>query len=177
MMRSIQAIQAAQRPLAFHFSDNVRPFDFACNKAIEECLRTEAEWFCLIDNDTVPPENFLSALDEGEHAGYKIIGLPTPVYRGKGKKVWNSINFLHTRPLAPKMLAAWPGGGVRFIHRSVFEKIERPWFEYKINPLTREWEMSEDTMLSKKAVDAGIKVGVHGGFPCNHFHTVDLAKI
>ena len=59
----------------------------------------------------------------------------------------------------------------------MFEKIERPWFEYKINPLTREWEMSEDTMLSKKAVDAGIKVGVHGGFPCNHFHTVDLAKI
>lgn len=171
----IRLFEAARssRPFQLAFVLDKSPLDYARNLAVEQFLLSKAAWLVMIDNDTVPPENFLSILDEAEENGYRYIGFPVPIYRGQGRIIWNVLGEEQGR-LSPEWAEHTVGGGVMMIHRVVFEEIPRPWFEHTIDPATRAYTMSEDMGFAKKAEKAGFKVRFHGGRRCGHLHTVDL---
>lgn len=162
------------------------PVDAARNKAVEELLKSRAEWLLQIDNDVVPPPNILSVLDDIQDR--KIVGLPcamepahivTPsgLRHVPGYVMWNLGDSKEHRSVHENLPPpCWIevnvlGSGCLLVHRDVFAAMDRPWFQCSVYDGTY---AMEDTSFCQKARQKGFRVWTHSGFACKHFKTVDL---
>lgn len=173
-----------------------RPVDVARNRAVEEFLQTDCEWLVQLDADTHPTRpDFLQIIPLMEQSGKKICTLPTPMWTDLGV---DGLQF-NVGDLQPDgmyraysmMPHGWKeysllGGACLVAHRSVFEKVGKPWFRCTkdsrqfIKPESeREYGggANEDFYFSRKASDAGFRLWVHSDFVCEHHKRVPLLQI
>lgn len=184
--------------VAAAFSDYPRQFSYApCfgifpvsaarNKIVEEYfLSTDAEWLVMIDNDVVPPLNFLDFLKDAPPEADILIA---PYF------VWDPIeaqtmlcfgDWRDGKMITPEQHEVrrgyWEGGcggtGFLAVRRHVIEegKIEKPVFRIVCNDYEGQ-TMSEDIYFTSKAKEAGYRIFTNVDYLCSHFHTVDLKEV
>lgn len=164
------------RSLALTNVHAITPVDAARNLAVEQFLKTDAEWLLQIDNDVVPPVNILELLDWVGRR--KIVGLPCGFQQAvPGEIVYNI--FIrrdgHIFPISQFSGVGWTevewvGSGCLLVHRDVFAAIDGPWFECA--PVNGQYAR-EDVSFCGKARAKGFSIWTHSGFPCEHYKTVN----
>lgn len=161
------------------------PVDTARNVAVHEMLKAKAEWLLQIDNDVAPPMNVLSILEN--IGNRKIVGLPYAIEYETGSTFCSTGKFalsigtqrgddlheLHLRTASGWTEVDAVGTGCFLVHRDVFASLKEPWFECSRKS---GYTAQEDFGFCEKARTAGFSVWTHGGFPCRHYHTVDLSE-
>jgi GT2 family glycosyltransferase len=149
------------------------PYHHARNQLVQRMLKNGSKWIFFLDDDVLaPPDAFekLSAVPCEIVSGlyYKRQGRITPtMYRDSSP---------HPQPIQipsggnPVFEVDYVGGGCLLVHRSVFERIKAPWFEWTVDredlPVYR--RMGEDFMFSEKARRAGLRIMAHTGVRCKH---------
>jgi GT2 family glycosyltransferase len=170
LLATMQDCQKYQRAVALDLTVDYKPISNARNTAVAKFLQSACQWLVQIDNDQFPQFRILDLIKAAEAEGKFIVSAPTPCY-GKQGLSWNAtekgpVDFYRKLPqgwFQPFLI----GAGFLAVHRAVFEKLPRPWFD--------SW--CEDFVFCVKAQDAGFKVWAHGGFVCSHMKTFDLLSM
>lgn len=177
LLQSIADGMASRRTVAVNLVEGISPVDKARNTAVSNFLRSPSfQWLLMLDNDVVPPENFLKVITEAESEGKYVFGVPTPMI-GDGGLLWNIAHrqdevhcaFFKTLP------AGWHrcdflGGAFLAVRRPVFETIKSNWFD-------RMAEKGEDFSFSQRAQDAGFQPWFTGDYQCDHIHSGSLRDL
>lgn len=176
---------AQNRSVTLHMSLDARPVTRARNLSVEEFLKTDCEWLLMIDNDVVPPDGLLDILDEftltaEAAATIKDLGISSGcvlvprvyipaegyiclgwMYNGEPTEAgpWHELRHAATACM--------------FVHRDVFSKIQKPYFEFGTMP-DGETPISEDLMFCNKVCKADFRILGHSDYTCSHFRTLDL---
>lgn len=156
------------------------------------------EWLCIVDNDTVPPENLIRILDDVPNYVDIISPLchmtfdshPFPqqgFYRDtEGNPTPPITNELPSRDCSFHPLEDWSpglheidrvGGGCWFIRRRVFEGITKPYFKVLYNPQTYEIDITDDVYFQDAAKKLGFRLFCDTRFMASHYHTLNMAKL
>jgi len=195
--RLLQGLITEVRRISLTFVTGNRPVAHARNHAAGEFLRSDAEWLIMVDHDTVPPPNFFEIIPMMERDNKFIAGLPYPFMPG--------CEGLYPYPCfalgwfeAPGKLRApsnlppgWStsydflGGGCLVVHRSVFERISKPYFKTIIDDAeVRDIDTeklpdsaAEDLYFTYKAKRSGFDLWAHSDFVCQHYKTIPLLAV
>lgn len=159
------------------------PIDHARNRVVEFFLKGDSEWLCMIDNDIAPAPNLMEILDDlGDHV--RIVAPMTVMWSGKhhapmltGATEQEDYFIPLSQPRRGKNEVSAVGTGCIFIHRDVFLKLGKPYFEFQYDPETRGYVYGEDYLFCKRARAAGFKIFADSRFICGHFHTLDLTEV
>ena len=148
------------------------------NRAAMDFMTTDCEWFCLVDNDVIPPLNMLHILDTVP-TDAAIIG---PVCHGGREDtifpqagVLIGENFTPVTGMPDLYEVMQVGGGCWFVHRDVFKKMEIPYFKLTFDPLTFAMTESDDIYFQRRARELGFRLFCDSHFICSHFHSLDLS--
>lgn len=145
------------------------------NSLVESFLKTDYEWFLFIDSDIMPPLNVLEMIKNGKDVCSGIC----PQFR-KGKlislvfeKYQDNYRFIQKDIKGDVIEIDGIGTGCLLIHRKVFERMEKPYFEFLFDEkgMTK---LSEDLNFCKKAQEAGFKIWADKRMGLHHFKTIDL---
>ncbi len=145
------------------------------NLAVEEFLKSNADWFLLLSPDITPPPQlpvmvgfgkpFISALYP------RRVNLQTVTSAFKKEESYKPVESLPKGQLvevdAVEMKCV-------FVRRDVFERIERPYFERVLLDESGISFLSEDIRFCEKVKEAGFKIYVHTGFICLNWQMLDL---
>jgi len=192
MLRLIEAVHLRDIDVVVGTVYGVYGYDAARNRAVEWFLESDADWLCMIDNDTVPPDDFIPrVLDFTRNCAQADI-VPLPYYIRPRVNVDGLLLCTGLRhPTEPNTYTLpfqipheWReidvgGGGCMFIRRGVLTKMEKPWFRI---PETARLEhlqtgACEDFDFCTRAQAAGFHLFTHGGLECAHLHTVDVSAV
>lgn len=148
------------------------PFDHARNTAVERTLENGFEWCFFLDDDVIPPADaIIKLVGRGEDI---ISGLyyrraepivPVMITENGDERVWVT-NFKQGDVLDVDMV----GSGCLLIHRRVFEKVPKPWFEWLLDryDIPEKRRCSEDFAFCRKTKEHGFKIKVDTGVACRH---------
>lgn len=148
------------------------PFDHARNQLTKVMLRNGSAWMLFLDDDVIPPPDTfdkLSSLNKEIVSGV--------YWKRQGKIVPTAYRQTSSNPMPiPSVVGDLPvpvdfvGAGCLLIHRSVFETIGEPWFEWKLDreDLPPSQRVGEDFDFCQKARSAGFQVTLHQGVRCKH---------
>ena len=153
------------------------PVDFNRNLCVKKFLQSDHDWLFFLDSDMVPPPNIfdltrhhkpiISAVSWGWKNGSPMIMAfneteVSGVYEPTCVSGLQKVDAI--------------GTGCLFIHKSVFDSIEPPYFLFE-----RDHEglmkLGEDFYFCRKAIDAGYSIYVHGGYKCSHIREVDFKRV
>ena len=167
---------SSKRTVAVDLIQGVYPVENARNRAVENFLGSPFQWLLMLDNDVIPPLNFLKIITEAESEGKFLFGVPTPMIGDKGLQ-WNIAHredevqcaFNVTLP------AGWNrcdflGGSFLAARRPVFEAIKNNWFNRLPNK-------GEDFSFCQRAQDAGFQPWFTGDYQCDHIHSASLREL
>lgn len=179
------SLQAAEPRYSFTWllAGGMSFHDYARNMIVEEFLKTKAEWLVMVDADILPPRNFLNML---EHPDAKVVGAVCHIWaNGQLQATVYSKNeatgHYETRPdvVAFSGLVETPvtGTGCLAIHRSVFDKLKKPYFTFEYDPLTRARTKGEDIYFCEQITKAGFKIFVDTNIVCNHMKEIGMYGI
>jgi GT2 family glycosyltransferase len=162
--------QKYQRAVALDLTVDYKPIANARNTAVAKFLQSPCQWLVQIDNDQFPQFRILDLIKAAESEGKFIVAAPTPCV-GKQGLSWNA-TATGPADFYRKLPGGWfqpflIGSGFLAVHRAVFEKLTRPWFD--------SW--CEDFVFCVKAQDAGLKVWSNSGYVCSHMKTFDLLSM
>ncbi len=160
--------------------------DFARNEIVEDFLKTDCDILWFLDSDITPSHKVLDLITEH---GYKwqVAGATYPVVmtpiQGEGPSL--VITVYRKNPETGKLgLGDCPQDGVDFvdglatgclfIRREVFSKLQKPYFEFKFDPITKEPTGGEDLNFAKALSDLGIQYFTDFSMICRHQKSVDL---
>lgn len=176
LFQSIADGMASRRPVAVNLVEGVFPVERARNIAVSNFLRSQFQWLLMLDNDIVPPKNFLKIITEAENEGRFLFGIPTPMIGDAGLQ-WNIAQrqdqlycaFFKTLP------AGWHrcdfvGGAFLAVRRPVFEAIKTDWFN-------RLPDKGEDFAFCQRTQDAGFQPWFTGHYQCDHIHSGSLREL
>jgi hypothetical protein len=176
LFQSIADGMASRRRVAVTLIEGVSPVEAARNLAVARFLPTPYQWLLMLDNDVVPPENFLKIFTEAESEGKFLFGVPTPMIGDAGLE-WNVAHrqdevycaFLKTLP------AGWHrcdflGGSFLAARRPVYETIKSNWFDRLPNK-------GEDFSFCHRAQEAGFQPWFTGDYQCDHIHSGSLREL
>ncbi len=146
----------------------------ARNECVKTFLDTDASYLFFVDSDVVPPSNAIKLL-LSHGFDKKIIGGLCPIIKqdsdGQQKKVYLALKKVAPREykIIDKELKGLvevdaTGTACVMIHRSVFQKIELPWFA----------NLAEDFYFYEKAKEAGFLVYVDCKCKAIHYQVVGL---
>lgn len=162
--------------------------DFARNCMVDDFLASGADIMWFLDSDVVPPPHLMDLITEhGEH--WDVAGAPYPVFMTPaGYKRPQIVMCVYTADESGGLHAskvpndgqAFVDGlatGCLFIKRHVFEKLEKPYFEFKFNPENRHMDEGEDLGFCKKVNALGFKFFTDFSMVCSHMKSVNLLEM
>lgn len=149
----------------FHTVDNCVIQD-ARNQAAQRMFDTNCDGVLFIDSDQVFPPNALDVLIETHKdiVGYPIIRKTAPYYPNVGKWDAQKQDYVvyEDYPKNNLFQVDYIGMGFTYIRREVFEKLDRPYFDFSwcINEKYKKGEklIGEDVSFCQKAKEAGFSV-------------------
>lgn len=166
--------------------------DFARNEVVEEFLQSDCDILWFIDSDVCPPKHVLDIVVNHQDK-WEVAGAPYPLWMvppgGTGPAVGLACykGIVDDGKVKGIQMAEVPTQGMEFvdalatgclfIKRSVFAKLERPWFEHKFDPKTRKLIEGEDLGFALKLSKLGIKYFVDYGAICQHYKRIDLLAV
>jgi GT2 family glycosyltransferase len=188
-LREIEALYKDKVQFVYPKVCTFRKFhDFARNAVVEEFLATDCDVLWFLDSDIVPPNNIgdllTTYLDQWE-----VAGAPYPVWMQPDGAQGQQVVFcvytrgqaggLHAQNCPTEGLAMVDGlaTGCMFIKREIFSKLEKPYFEFKFAPATRQMTEGEDLGFCLKVNNLGHKFFVDFSTVCRHYKTVDLTEV
>jgi hypothetical protein len=161
--------------------------DFARNAIVEDFMASGADILFFLDSDVVPPSDILEMVLQ--HERWEVAGAPYPIfitpstekrpqvvftaYKGKGLKGLQSADIPDSGTEYIDGLAT----GCMFIKRHIFEKLKKPYFEFKYDKETRYMVEGEDLGFCRKVGDLGYKFYVDYSMVCKHYKSVCLLEV
>lgn len=162
---------------------------------VEDFLDSGADILWMLDSDIVPPKYVLDLIvREGDK--WQLAGAPYPVFMAHPGEVHRQVIFTVYKQIAPDPATGKPrvapcavpdhgtefvdgiATGCLFIKREVFSKLERPFFEFKYDPITRQPIEGEDIGFILKMVKLGIPFFVDYTMVCKHYkNNIDLLEM
>lgn len=196
MLRDIEKRYADEVELVYPEQLCQRIFhDAARNGIVEDFLDSGCDVMWSLDSDIVPPRHVLDLLTmHGDK--WQAAGAPYPIFMaqpGESQRqivvtAYKSIDP-HPETKKPRLApCAVPFEGVDFVDglatgclllkREVFEKLEKPYFEFKYDPVTRAPIEGEDIGFCLKLHRLGIKFFTDFGMVCKHYkNNLDLLEL
>jgi GT2 family glycosyltransferase len=144
------------------------PLDACRNRMVQKLLSREEEWLLMVDADIVPPDNALFELLSHEK---EIVSAPSLVRKGNEaaplilRREGEEYRSMHNPEGLTEVDAT--GTGCILVHRSVFQRIPPPWFEFVLdqNGLLKR---GEDFEFCERARSAGFSIYVDCDLLCEH---------
>jgi hypothetical protein len=157
-----------------------RPIELVRTRLMTRFLESQADYVLTIDDDVVAPE------DAPQDAVDRMLALNAPVataaypimtdtglvwgVKAAGTDDWLSELPGHVFPVRHT------GLGFTLIHRDVFARIRKPWFQFGAAPGGR--MVGEDTWFCNGVTQAGLEILCDGSIRCSHFKDgLDLSKL
>ena len=164
--------------------------DAARNGIVEEFLESGCDVLWFMDSDIHPPVDSLDFFNEDMYPQWELAGLPYPVwmtppgYEDKGMQAVVCVYSYDGPGLRPAKVPregiAFVDGlatGMLFIKRKVIDELERPFFEFKFDPITRVMKEGEDLGFCMKVNQLGYKFLTDFSKVCGHYKNVDLLQV
>jgi hypothetical protein len=153
-----------------------RPIELVRTRLMTRFLASNADYIVTIDDDVVAPDDAadrLLALNAPvAAAAYPIVteaGLVWDV-KAEGTDDWMPRLPDHVFPIRHT------GLGFVVIHRDVFARIRKPWFQFGAAPGGR--MIGEDVWFCNGVAQAGLQILCDGSIRCSHMKEgVDLARL
>jgi hypothetical protein len=164
------------------FHDNAR------NAYVQQFLASDCDLLWFLDSDIVPSERTLE-LVVTHYDKWDMAGAPYPVWMVQEGHDGPQVTYTVYKSgpnggLCPTMI---PESGIDFVEgiatgcvfikRHVFEKMEKPYFEFKYDPITREIAEGEDLGFCIKANTLGYKFFIDYSMLCHHFKKISLLDV
>jgi hypothetical protein len=148
------------------------PFDHARNTAVERMMENGFQWLFFLDDDVIPPPDTIYRLIN--RGGDIVSGLyyrraepivPVVIRETGGQRVW-----VTDAPPGGLVDADMVGAGALLIHRRVFERVPKPWFEWLLDrpDIPADQRCSEDFAFCRKAKQHGFSIKVDFSVACKH---------
>lgn len=162
---------------------------------VEDFLDSGADILWQLDADIAPPKYLLDLIVlHGDK--WELAGAPYPVFMAQPNETYRQLVFTVYKALAPDPVTGKPrvaptecpnegtafidgiATGCLFIKREVFDKLERPYFEFKYDPISRQPIEGEDIGFILKMHKLGIKFFIDFSMVCKHFkNNIDLLEM
>lgn len=169
--------------------------DAAREGVVQDFLDSGCDILWFLDSDICPPKHILDLITMyGDK--WLCAAAPYPVFMAQPGESHRQVVYTVYKQIAPHPVTkapriapcdvpnegtAWLDGaatGCLFIKREVFDKLERPYFEFKYDPITRMPIEGEDIGFCLKMLKLGIKFFVDFGMVCKHFkNNIDLVEM
>lgn len=166
--------------------------DFARNAMVEEFLESDCDILWFLDSDVVPPKHVLDLIAiHGKK--WEAAGAPYPIWMTPPGGTENTVIFTAYKGVVENEttkgigITEVPRSGTEFIDalatgclflkRSLLERMEKPYFEFKFDPKTRQMREGEDLGFCLKASKIGVKFFTDYSMVCKHYKTVCLLDI
>lgn len=169
--------------------------DAAREGVVQEFLDTDCDILWFLDSDICPPKHVLDLITMyGDQ--WQIAAAPYPVFMAQPGEDVRQLVFTVYKALSPHPVTGQPrvapcdcpnegqewidgaATGCLFIKREVFSRLERPYFEFKYDPITRQPTEGEDIGFIIKMHKLGIKFFVDYSMTCKHFkNNIDLIEM
>jgi hypothetical protein len=149
---------------------NIRPVDTNRNHIVDTFLQTDCEWLLMVDSDLVPPNDVLEMINNDVdicsawiciNKGQEIIPLAMKEVEG-GYQAYATLKQGINKVDAT-------GTGCLLLKRKVFDKVERPFFQFKYNKAGY-LVAGEDFNFCKKASEY-FDIHFDTRFRCKHYVT------
>lgn len=164
--------------------------DFARNANVEQFLKSGCDLMWFLDGDVIPPDDVLDLITK-HYDKWQLAGAVYPVWMTppgySNKQVvftvyrdYKQDGKLAAATVIPTMSTDFVEGvatGCIFIKREVFDKLSRPWFEFKFDPITRDIAIGEDIDFCHKTNKLGLKFFVDFSLVCHHMKKVSLLEV
>lgn len=193
-------------PINFDLIFNIHGLAASTNLAAKGFMErpdfADAEWLCVVDNDTAPPDLLMRMMDDVPD----YVDIITPVcFQGTEDIAFPQQGYYRNKnddkpafmldadpPFSPRTDCFFHpidtneaglievdriGGGVWFIRRRVFEKMEQPYFRVVYDPFTYETVVTDDIYFQDRAQRLGFRMFCDTRYVASHFHTMDMARI
>jgi hypothetical protein len=169
--------------------------DAAREGIVQDFLDSGADILWFLDSDVAPPKHVLDLITTyGDK--WQVAAAPYPVFMAAPGEDIRQILFTVYKdigrcpntgkirvapddcPMEGTKFVAGAATGCLFIKREVFEKLERPYFEFKYDPITRTPIEGEDIGFILKMVGLKIPCFVDFSMVCKHFkNNIDLLEM
>lgn len=166
--------------------------DAARNGIVGDFLKTDCDILWFLDSDVVPTKHVLDlVVMHGDQ--WLCAGAPYPIFMSPPGEVHRQIVITAYRGLNEKKTAiapvtqipfngtAWVDGlatGCMMLKREVFDKIERPYFEFKYHRESRTPIEGEDLGFCLKMCALGIQFFTDYSMICKHYkNQIDLLEM
>lgn len=163
--------------------------DRARNAYVEQFLASKADVLWFLDADVIPPDRVLDLITE-HWDKWKLAGASYPVWMPPpGSDTPQCVFTVYSKdPVSGKMHPArvptqglvevdGMATGCIFIKREVFEKLTKPYFEFKYDNESREIIEGEDLGFCKKTSDLGYKFFTDFSMACHHYKRISLLDV
>jgi GT2 family glycosyltransferase len=160
--------------------------DFARNAVVDDFLASDCDVLWFLDSDVIPHRDIMSLFDKYEE--WELAGAPYPVFMKPAGYDNQQVVFTIYKEHDGKYLTAnipekgteYVDGiatGCIFIKRSVFEGLQKPYFDFKYDPETRRMVEGEDIGFCRKVNALGKKFYTDYALLCNHYKKVGLLDV
>lgn len=189
MLRELEKRYAEQIEFVYPEECAHRIFhDAARNGIVEDFLKTDCDILWFLDSDVVPPVHVLDLITKyGEQ--WDIAGAPYPIFMASGNKdegrqvVFTAYKKINGGlrptdiPISGHGFVDGLATGCLMIRREVFEKLTKPYFEFKFDPETRAPTEGEDLGFCRKAAEVGYQFFTDFSMVCKHYKNVELLEV
>jgi GT2 family glycosyltransferase len=159
---------------------NTWPVSHARNVAVQRGLNLKADWILQIDNDAVPPADFLSLLKLADARNLDFIAAASPILRPNHDVQINVLKRLEHPEIVDDLFeeVAEVGGGCFAVRAKAFESLLRPYFRIEPNLELVDRGLGdcvgEDVAFCRALRATGVKLFVLKNQACWHFKTTNL---
>lgn len=152
------------------FMPQAKPHDHCRNIIVNKFLKSDCQWLLMVDSDVIPPDNVCTMVSNdvdvcSAHVSTIANGEVIPVGMIKNADGYHH-DFKHSKPGLHKVDAV--GTGCILIKRSVFDKLDKPYFKF----------IYEDGLLvNGEDFDFSERIGevyFDARYKCRHFTTIAI---